>query len=370
MPDSGRVIFFNPVDKEPEKAKKRGPKSKLQKLVEQVDKQPESLVVKPVDPKFSKTQADLVVVLDALIIMQEKNRFYNPAVVSASSLVGEYLRRVKTPMSGEVILDLDSAYDKNKITALATIAGGVAERYADTIDALGLNLPYSVLFDLNGLAKAKMVWGLACFFTHPDLYRLLMEAMPVEVQRVAEAMAWMPSAEAKTLEQQLGTSLTVRPKNGSNYSDKVDLAPMYRVLPHRVGGWGQSLVLSWPDHLRSFLRETYPKPHDYVLHTVANVPDNLLRWEDGDLIIFEEIQKLMAYQMMGSIAINASGKISSGFSIIRTVALGADITCAARAFMLSLGCIQALKCNTNKCPTGIATQKKELMFLMFMTISF
>jgi hypothetical protein len=30
--------------------------------------------------------------------------------------------------------------------------------------------------------------------------------------------------------------------------------------------------------------------------------------------------------------------------------------------MLSLGCIQALKCNTNKCPTGIATQKKDLMY--------
>ena len=30
-------------------------------------------------------------------------------------------------------------------------------------------------------------------------------------------------------------------------------------------------------------------------------------------------------------------------------------------FMLSLGCIQALKCNSNKCPTGIATTNKDLM---------
>lgn len=52
--------------------------------------------------------------------------------------------------------------------------------------------------------------------------------------------------------------------------------------------------------------------------------------------------------------INASGRITSGFLIVKTVALGADITCAAHAFMLSLGCIQALKCNTNKCPTGVA----------------
>ena len=60
--------------------------------------------------------------------------------------------------------------------------------------------------------------------------------------------------------------------------------------------------------------------------------------------------------------INASGKISSGFSIIRNISLGADTTCAARAFMFSLGCIQALKCNSNKCPTGITTQNKDLMY--------
>ena len=29
--------------------------------------------------------------------------------------------------------------------------------------------------------------------------------------------------------------------------------------------------------------------------------------------------------------------------------------------MFALGCIQALKCNTNKCPTGVATQEPELM---------
>jgi glutamate synthase domain-containing protein 2 len=71
---------------------------------------------------------------------------------------------------------------------------------------------------------------------------------------------------------------------------------------------------------------------------------------------------LIGAGLKDKIAIVASGRISSGFSIIRTIALGADVTCAARAFMLSLGCIQALKCNTNKCPTGIATLNKDLMF--------
>ena len=62
------------------------------------------------------------------------------------------------------------------------------------------------------------------------------------------------------------------------------------------------------------------------------------------------------------VRIIASGKVTSGFSLVRTLALGADLTNAARAFMLSLGCIQAQKCNTNKCPTGIATQNKDLQY--------
>jgi glutamate synthase domain-containing protein 2 len=41
--------------------------------------------------------------------------------------------------------------------------------------------------------------------------------------------------------------------------------------------------------------------------------------------------------------------------------MGADIVNAARAFMLSLGCIQARECNMNTCPVGIATQNKSLI---------
>eukprot|EP00658_Telonema_sp_P-2_P039481 TRINITY_DN28242_c0_g2_i1.p2 TRINITY_DN28242_c0_g2~~TRINITY_DN28242_c0_g2_i1.p2 ORF type:complete len:296 (-),score=76.76 TRINITY_DN28242_c0_g2_i1:116-1003(-) len=61
------------------------------------------------------------------------------------------------------------------------------------------------------------------------------------------------------------------------------------------------------------------------------------------------------------IKIIASGKVLSGFSVIRNLALGADMCNSARAMMYALGCVQALKCNTNKCPTGIATQDAELM---------
>ena len=56
------------------------------------------------------------------------------------------------------------------------------------------------------------------------------------------------------------------------------------------------------------------------------------------------------------IRIIASGKLFSAFHILRAMALGADTVNSARGMMLALGCIQARSCNTDHCPTGIATQ--------------
>ncbi|MEO8774486.1 MAG: FMN-binding glutamate synthase family protein [Gelidibacter sp.] len=56
----------------------------------------------------------------------------------------------------------------------------------------------------------------------------------------------------------------------------------------------------------------------------------------------------------------ASGKITSAFHIARAIALGADGCYQARGMKMALGCIQALLCNTNRCPTGITTQDPKL----------
>ncbi|MCB1474796.1 MAG: FMN-binding glutamate synthase family protein [Rhodobiaceae bacterium] len=52
----------------------------------------------------------------------------------------------------------------------------------------------------------------------------------------------------------------------------------------------------------------------------------------------------------------ASGKVYSGMGLARNIALGADWCNAARAFMLSIGCIQAQRCHLGTCPTGVTTQ--------------
>jgi glutamate synthase domain-containing protein 2 len=65
--------------------------------------------------------------------------------------------------------------------------------------------------------------------------------------------------------------------------------------------------------------------------------------------------------LRSEIKIIASGKISTSFEVIKICALGADVINAARAFMLSLGCIQARECNNNTCPVGVATQDRSLV---------
>jgi len=56
------------------------------------------------------------------------------------------------------------------------------------------------------------------------------------------------------------------------------------------------------------------------------------------------------------IRIGASGKIATGNDMVKRLIQGADYTNSARAMMMALGCIQAQRCHTNKCPVGVATQ--------------
>jgi glutamate synthase domain-containing protein 2 len=65
---------------------------------------------------------------------------------------------------------------------------------------------------------------------------------------------------------------------------------------------------------------------------------------------------LVGAGLRDTIRVGASGKVASGIDIVSRVCQGADFTMSARAMMFAVGCIQAMKCNTNHCPTGVATQ--------------
>jgi glutamate synthase domain-containing protein 2 len=65
---------------------------------------------------------------------------------------------------------------------------------------------------------------------------------------------------------------------------------------------------------------------------------------------------LVGAGLKGEVRLAGSGRVTSGAGIAINAALGADWSNAARAFMFSLGCVQTLKCHTDMCPTGVATQ--------------
>ena len=65
---------------------------------------------------------------------------------------------------------------------------------------------------------------------------------------------------------------------------------------------------------------------------------------------------LVGSGLRDKIKLIASGKSFSAFHVLRLIALGADAVNSARAMMVALGCIQSRSCNTDRCPTGIATQ--------------
>ncbi|MEO6069968.1 MAG: FMN-binding glutamate synthase family protein [Chitinophagaceae bacterium] len=71
-------------------------------------------------------------------------------------------------------------------------------------------------------------------------------------------------------------------------------------------------------------------------------------------------QTLDAFDLSEHIKIIVAGKIITGFDILKAIALGASACYSARGMMMALGCIQALVCDTGKCPVGVATQDPAL----------
>lgn len=69
---------------------------------------------------------------------------------------------------------------------------------------------------------------------------------------------------------------------------------------------------------------------------------------------------LKDFKIRNKIKVIASGKVFTGFDMFEKLALGADLCNSGRGMMIALGCIQAYRCNTNNCPTGIATNKESL----------
>lgn len=72
------------------------------------------------------------------------------------------------------------------------------------------------------------------------------------------------------------------------------------------------------------------------------------------------VSVLEDFELKSRVRVIASGKLIHPADVAWAVAMGADYVTSARGFMFALGCIQALQCHKNTCPTGITTHDEDL----------
>lgn len=82
----------------------------------------------------------------------------------------------------------------------------------------------------------------------------------------------------------------------------------------------------------------------FPIHTALPIADDLLK----------------KYGVRDRVKLIASGKLLSPDRIAVALAMGADLVNIARGFMMSVGCIRAMVCHTNRCPVGVATTDPSL----------
>jgi len=72
------------------------------------------------------------------------------------------------------------------------------------------------------------------------------------------------------------------------------------------------------------------------------------------------VDALLQADLKSRIRVVAAGKLVTSAKAAWALCVGADFVNTARGFMFALGCIQALRCHTNTCPTGVTTHNKRL----------
>jgi glutamate synthase domain-containing protein 2 len=72
------------------------------------------------------------------------------------------------------------------------------------------------------------------------------------------------------------------------------------------------------------------------------------------------VDSLLQSDLKNRVRVVAAGKLVTSARAAWALCVGADFVVTARGFMFALGCIQALRCHTNTCPTGVTTHQKRL----------
>lgn len=151
--------------------------------------------------------------------------------------------------------------------------------------------------------------------------------------------------------------------------DLLDMIVRVRKVTQKPVGFKAVISSSeWLDDLFSLIRKRgLDHAPDYITVDSADggtgaAPMSLM--DDVGMPIKESlpmlVDKLIEYDLRDRIKVNASGKLINPTEVAWALCVGTDFISTARGPMFALGCIQALQCNKNTCPTGITTHDPNL----------
>jgi glutamate synthase domain-containing protein 2 len=154
-----------------------------------------------------------------------------------------------------------------------------------------------------------------------------------------------------------------------NNQDLLDMIAKIRTTTGKPTGFKAVISDSqWMDDLFALINkngiETAP---DFIVVDGAEggtgaAPMSLM--DDVGLTLKESLpmllNKLIEHGLRERVFVMASGKLINPTEVAWALCMGADFITTARGPMFSFGCIQALQCNRNTCPTGITTHDKDL----------
>ncbi|MFN4144754.1 MAG: hypothetical protein ACK4GN_02940 [Runella sp.] len=255
------------------------------------------------------TQNELIALLDQLIkINTSPQRSRNNI---ASDIAKSYLKASGATVPAKLIYDIDENYNKEGLIEWAKYARKMLNENKEWIESLNLRLPYELLntIDLNTASKAKLVWAIAFLFSQESIMKKFLLVLPHELKQAFEHLTWIPEIKSDVLSQLINTHIVVNEKSGYSYNPEIK--PAFKILSHQSSSWNSPAIFRWPPSIREFFQGLFPRPAYYLLNTIDTPPSDLMYWEEGETIIFEEIQKLMAYRLQDAISVNTSGKVAA-----------------------------------------------------------
>ena len=160
-----------------------------------------------------------------------------------------------------------------------------------------------------------------------------------------------------------------RHTNINNNSDLVDMIERVRNVTGKPVGFKAVIgAYGWLDNLfEEIVRRGSQAAPDFITIDSADggtgaAPMSLIDYMGMPLreslpLVVDMLDK---HGLRGRVKIICSGKLVNPSEAAWALCMGADFIVSARGFMFALGCIQALQCNKNTCPTGITTHNKKL----------